>query len=79
MSTRDKLIELVRNIIEANGSEAQIDAWIDELQSQVPHPAVTDLVYYWEGEHSAEAIVDAALSYKPIPLGRHLQSKYSWS
>ncbi|MDR1091735.1 MAG: bacteriocin immunity protein [Prevotella sp.] len=65
--TRDELIKLVNEIMNVQGkSEKQIDELIDILMKNVPHPAVTDLIY-WDNL-TAEEIVDKALSYKPIQL-----------
>jgi hypothetical protein len=68
MTEREELIELVRKIIAAQGSEAEIDAWLDDLQARVPHPAVSDLIYHSPKNHSAEEVVDIALAYRPIQL-----------
>jgi hypothetical protein len=65
--TRDELIKLVREITNVQGkTEEQINGLIDILVKNVPHPAVTDLIY-WDNL-TAEEIVDKALSYKPIQL-----------
>jgi hypothetical protein len=65
--TRDELIKLVNEIMNVQGkSEEQIDELIDILIKNVPHPAVTDLIYW--NNLTAEEIVDKALSYKPIQL-----------
>ena len=70
MSKHEELVVLVRKIISCAGSELEIDAWLDEFQANVPHPAVTDLIYYGEGERTAEEIVGLALGYRPVPLPR---------
>jgi hypothetical protein len=69
MNLREELVALVRKIQAAEGSEQEMDAWIDELQSRVPHPAVTDLICYGDHEWSAEDIVERALAYRPISAG----------
>jgi hypothetical protein len=67
---RERLIELVENIMQAKGSEEEIDEWIAILKQSVPHPEVTNLIFYPEDEGvTPEEIVDAALSYQPIQLG----------
>jgi len=64
---REELIKLVVDIMDVKGkTEKQIDELIDVLEKNVPHPAVTDLIYY--EDLTAEEIVDKALSYKPIQL-----------
>lgn len=65
--TREELIDLVKDIMNVKGkTEEQINALIDVLEKNVPHPAVSDLIYY--DDLTAEEIVDKALSYKPIQL-----------
>ncbi|MEU9699515.1 MULTISPECIES: bacteriocin immunity protein [unclassified Streptomyces] len=67
--TRDELIRLVEEIMEDEGSEDEADARIEKLKQNVRHPRVTDLIFYPEnGEPTAEQVVDAALSYRPIEL-----------
>ncbi len=65
MTTREELIELVRKISDCAGTEEEIDAWLDELQQRVPHPAVTDLIYHGDRARTADEIVDLALAYRP--------------
>jgi len=64
------LIQLVRKIIAAEGSEEEIDNMLDILERSVPDPYVSDLIFYPpEGKDlSPEEIVERALSYKPIQL-----------
>lgn len=65
--SKEELIELVRQIISMeNKTEQEIDLLIDQLVSNVPHPGVTDLIYY--DDLTPEEIVEKALSYKPIRL-----------
>lgn len=44
--TRDELVVLVIRIMKADGSEEEIDLMIDRLVASVPHPRVTDLIFY---------------------------------
>jgi hypothetical protein len=68
MNEREELIALVRRIVGCEGTEEAIEAWLDELQSRVPHPAVTDLIYHHEPELTPEEVVDVALAYRAVPL-----------
>ncbi|MGO4109711.1 bacteriocin immunity protein [Paenibacillus sp. YAF4_2] len=65
---KEELIELVRKIMNVEGSEEEIDNMIELLKSNVPHPEVSDLIYWNEKELTAEQVVEQALSYKPIRL-----------
>lgn len=65
--TRDELVVLVIRIMKADGSDEEIDLMIDRLVASVPHPRVTDLIFYPNDPNvSAEAIVDEALGYQPL-------------
>jgi hypothetical protein len=66
--SRDELVELVGKILACEGSEEELDEWQDLLEQNVPHPEVSDLMYYSDREMTPEEIVDEALSYRPIPL-----------
>ncbi len=66
--TRSQLINLVQRIMDAAGTEDEIDAWIGILESNVPHPEVTDLIFYSEPKLTAEEVVEKALAYRATPL-----------
>ncbi len=64
---RKELIKLVERIMDPVGkTEKEIDDLIDILNTNVPHPTVSDLIYY--EENTAEEVVDKALSYKVLLL-----------
>ncbi|MEU9233585.1 bacteriocin immunity protein [Streptomyces subrutilus] len=65
---RTELIRLVERIMAGEGTEEEHDALVQALEENVPHPAVTDLIYYHTPKLSAPEVVDAALAYKPIAL-----------
>ncbi|WP_368244720.1 hypothetical protein [Clostridium tertium] len=65
---RERLIKLVNDIIEFNGTEEDIDNMINILESNIIDPEVTDLIFYSKDNLSVEEIVDKALSYKAIEL-----------
>ena len=68
--SRSKLVELVRRIVAADAlAEGELDAMLVRFADNVPHPSPSDLIYFPEDAAvSPERIVDAALSYIPIPL-----------
>jgi hypothetical protein len=66
--SRKKLVDLVSKIMNSEGTEEEIHQWVNTLRANVPHPAVSDLIFYPERKLTAEEIVDEALSYQPIPL-----------
>lgn len=69
-SERELLIRLVTKIVNCDGSEEEIDSWLDQAQGLVVHPSLSDLIFYPEKDDvTPEEIVDEALSYKPMSLG----------
>lgn len=66
--TREELTNLVNKIVECEGSEEEIDEMIEIVKRNVPHPEISDLIYWNEEELTPEQIVDKALNYKPIEL-----------
>lgn len=60
------MIELVRKIIECEGTEEEIDSWLQEIKSSVKHPAVSDLIFYPENDDmTPEEIAEEVLLYHP--------------
>ena len=66
--TWEELINLVNRIVECEGSEEEIDEMIEVVKRNVPHPEISDLIYWNDEELTPEQIVDKALEYKPIQL-----------
>jgi hypothetical protein len=66
MRTKRRLIELVRRIMNAEGTEEELDHMLDRLEKSVPHPEVSDLIFWDDRNLTAEEIVEEALSYQPI-------------
>ena len=65
---KDELIELVRKIMEDEGTESEIDEMLDYLEQNVPHPEVSDLIFWDKRELTPEEIIEEAFNYKPIIL-----------
>ena len=68
--TKSELVELVRKIMNAEGTELELNQMIEKLEKNVPHPDVSDLIFYPDDENEVtpEKIVEKALSYSPIQL-----------
>jgi hypothetical protein len=64
--TREELIELVKKIMNAEGTEEEIHANIMLFKDNVSHPSPANLIYH--DDLTAEEVVDRALSYRPIQL-----------
>ena len=65
--SRNELIELGERVLAHDGTEQEVDEWLDIIQSNVPHPEVGNLMF--QSELSVEEIIDLALAYQPVPLG----------
>jgi len=66
--TSDELVEIVRRLL---AGDPDSDYYLRVLDTNVPHPRVSDLIYHPPAElrdASAEQIVDEALRYRPIAL-----------
>jgi len=62
---KEELVKIVERILNADGLEEELDNLIDILEKNVPHPNVSDLIFWNEEELSAVDIVDKALKYNP--------------
>jgi len=65
---REQLIVLVTKIQNGEGTEQEQDHLLEQLEQNVPHPEVSNLIFWDKRELTAEQIVDEALAYQPIRL-----------
>ncbi|GII57321.1 hypothetical protein Pth03_57100 [Planotetraspora thailandica] len=70
---RTELIRLVDFLMSAQGTEKEQDEALRSLESRVPHPRVSDLIFWpqhegFDHDPTAQQVVDAALAYRPIEL-----------
>lgn len=66
VENREELVELVRKIKNAEGTEEELDEMLELLERSVPHPEVSDLIFWDERNLNPEEIVEEALNYQPI-------------
>lgn len=67
--TRAELVALVARIMSGNyDSESAQDEDVRQLQQAVPHPRVTDLLFWDDRDLTPEQVVDEALAYRPFAL-----------
>lgn len=64
--TKQQLIELVRRIMNAECTEEEQDEMLDLLERSVPHPEISDLIFWDDRNLTPEEIVEKALRYQPI-------------
>jgi len=63
--TRDELIRLVQHIMTTSGCIVDVDALLGKLESNVPHPNVSELIFNPPSGKAMtpEQIVDEALGH----------------
>ncbi|OPG95597.1 hypothetical protein B2I21_26400 [Chryseobacterium mucoviscidosis] len=68
MSNHLHLIDLVRKLMNAEGTEDELDEILTELQQQLPHAEISNLIYWDDRDLTPEQIVEEALAARPIIL-----------
>lgn len=64
--TQDTMLEIIRRLQTGEGSEEEENVWLEMLEQNVPHPSVSDLIFY--DDLSPEEILTRALDYKSVSL-----------
>ncbi|OME96768.1 MULTISPECIES: bacteriocin immunity protein [Paenibacillus] len=64
--TRAQIVDLVTRLYNGDGSEEEVEEWIELLQRNVPHPDISNLIFWPEKDLTPEEIVKEAFHYKPI-------------
>ena len=62
----EELLELITCLMNVEGTENETAYWLELLEQNVPHPNVSDLIYWPVCEMTPEEILAEALAYKPI-------------
>jgi hypothetical protein len=65
--TRDELVSLVGRIMRLEETGRILDEWVWELKQNVPHPHVTDMIFWPDKDRTADEIVDEALAWNGPP------------
>jgi hypothetical protein len=68
MSNHLYLIDLVRKLMNTEGTEDELDEMLTELQQQLPHAEISNLIYWDDRDLTPEQIVEEALAARPIIL-----------
>ena len=75
MSTaqRSELLRLVTYLMSGDGTESEQDEALRALESHVPHPRVSELIFWpqhagFDRELTPDEVVDVCLAYRPIEL-----------
>lgn len=72
-ATRVEALRLTTYLMSGERSEAEQEAALAELQALVPHPRVSDLIYWpsregFDRELSPDEVVRVAMAYRAIEL-----------
>ncbi|MCG7384322.1 hypothetical protein [Paenibacillus sp. ACRRY] len=68
MSDHAQLVERVRKLMNAEGTEAELDNMLTELQQQLPYAEISNLIFWDDRDLTPEQIVEEALTARPIQL-----------
>jgi hypothetical protein len=68
MSNHLHLVELVRKLMNAEGTEDELDEMLNELQQQMPYAEISNLIFWDDRDLTPEQIVEEALTARPIIL-----------
>ncbi|MFB8372199.1 bacteriocin immunity protein [Paenibacillus taichungensis] len=68
MSNHLHLVELVRKLMNTEGTEDELDEMLNELQQQMPYAEISNLIFWDDRDLTPEQIVEEALSARPIIL-----------
>ncbi|WP_337034229.1 hypothetical protein [Paenibacillus illinoisensis] len=68
MSDPLQLVEQVRKLMNAEGTEAELDDMLTELQQQLPYAEISNLIFWDDRDLTPEQIVEEALAARPIQL-----------
>lgn len=68
MSDHAQLVEQVRKLMNAKGTEAELDDMLTELQQQLPYAEISNLIFWDDRDLTPEQIVEEALAVRPIQL-----------
>ena len=64
----EQMIEWVKRLQKAEGASDEQDAWLILLGRNLPHPGISDLIFYPQEDLNAEEIIEQSLSYQPLLL-----------
>ncbi|RRN73953.1 hypothetical protein EI200_04540 [Peribacillus simplex] len=62
--SKEELVELVNKICNPKLSDEEVSEYIENLESNVPHPTPSDLIFLNDEDLSPEEVVEIALAYK---------------
>jgi hypothetical protein len=69
--TREDLLEIVRHVRGERAGllpESELGYWIQFLAANIPHPHISELLFYSEHLETAEQVLDEALRHRPFVM-----------
>jgi hypothetical protein len=66
--TDEELLEIIAYLVNGHGSASEQGYWLEFLERNLPHPAISDLIYWRFAEPNPAQILAEAKAYKPIQL-----------
>jgi hypothetical protein len=66
--SKEEMVTLVGKLQRGEGTEDEQTVWLLLLDRNVPHPAISNLIYHADGNLTPEEIIEQAFAYKPIQL-----------
>ena len=66
--TDDELLEVITYLVDGHDSESEQSYWLEFLDRNLPHPAMSNLIYWRFDELTPVQILAEAKTYKPILL-----------
>ncbi|SEK81708.1 bacteriocin immunity protein [Paenibacillus sp. OK003] len=68
MSNHLHLVEWVRKLMNAEGTEDELDEMLTKLEQEMPYAEISNLIFWDDRDLTPEQIVEEALAARPIPL-----------
>ncbi|MFE6079144.1 hypothetical protein ACFVQB_32460 [Paenibacillus sp. NPDC057886] len=68
MSNHSHLVEWVRKLMNAEGTEDELDDMLTELEQETPYAEISNLIFWDDRDLTPEQIVEEALAARPIIL-----------
>ncbi|MEC0129010.1 hypothetical protein [Paenibacillus pabuli] len=68
MSNHSHLVEMVRKLMNAEGTGNELDDMLTELEQELPYAEISNLIFWDDRELTPEQIVEEALAARPILL-----------
>lgn len=65
--TREEMVSAVHRIMMVEGTDAEFEAWMLQMENELPNSHVADLIFYHRPELSSEQVLDEAIRRANTP------------